>query len=245
VSEMNAFELSDATARNSSNGTNVVLVVNFDESNLTRYCIDRYEDFSLLFLPCTPAPVNQLWVRLPSEEICVPGSPHRCLHYDSTISNRALIVKMHADTPPQQWRTVGSGQLQLLGADVCVGFVRPPSSYQIAAGVSCSSSPFVTIAFGHASGAKLFRPLGFQRLRAITSHHRGVARAGASGNKYEQNDQFSRLNTQGARVIVRIDSESEDTRRCLDRVSAYALMICTICCVVSLIDVHDDVTFVF
>jgi hypothetical protein len=202
ITEMNLFELSDAIARNNTYGTNVVLVVDFDESNTTRYCIDRFTNFGLYLRQCTPEPVNQLWVRKPSGEICVPGNPDQCLHYDSTISDGGLGVFVHSASQRQQWVTHSSGQLQEQGTDICLG-VLPASNFRVIA-VSCSNTPLTTIAFAHPFASKLFRPLGLQRRHQGSSRHRFSSSTYGS-SKYEQNDHISRLDAHGAQVVIRVN----------------------------------------
>ncbi len=66
-SDVNLFELRDASARNITNGASVVLLANFDEYNTTRLCMERTIGSGLVLLRCTAQPGNQLWTRMPSE----------------------------------------------------------------------------------------------------------------------------------------------------------------------------------
>ncbi len=83
-SDMNLFELSDASARNITNGASLMLLANVDEYNTTRLCMKRMIGCGPVLLRCTAQPGNQPWTRMPSGEICVPGYRHQCLHCDPT-----------------------------------------------------------------------------------------------------------------------------------------------------------------
>jgi hypothetical protein len=84
----------------------------------------------------------------------------------------------------------------------------------------------LAIALGHSSAAKLFRPLGFQRLHAITSMRQRAAVPPLGGSKYELNDHLSRLSDLGTHVVLRANTASQDSLRCIDRVSTNDLWAC-------------------
>ena len=177
----------------------------------------------LVLYRCTAHQGSQLWSRLPSGEICVHGSPDQCLHYDPTALG--VNVAEPAANRSQYWSTIESGQLQLTGTNICLGLVGKSNSRFLVAGLACSDMTTLTIAFGHASAAKLFRPLGFQRLHAITSmRHRAAPPAG--GSKYELNDHLSRSSEFGTHVVLKVESSSSDSPGCVDRVSSNDLWTC-------------------
>jgi hypothetical protein len=90
IPERNTLQLSDAIARNSSNGSMVVLVANYEDANASRYCIERSSSLSLSVRPCSAESTSQLWVRTPVGEVCVHDSPKRCMYYDSATSEKGL-----------------------------------------------------------------------------------------------------------------------------------------------------------
>jgi hypothetical protein len=146
---MNTFQLRDAIARNSSNGTKKVLVVNFEEANASRYCIERSSSFSLLVRPCPAVSTSQLWVRTPAGDICVHNSPARCLYDDSTISEKGLWMTSQVQSKHQRWYTLRTGQLQLSGIDLCPVLLDLQATQSDTIAVPCSTTPILSIAFGH------------------------------------------------------------------------------------------------
>ncbi len=94
-------------------------------------------------------------------------------------------------------------------------------------GSACSNTTTtLTIAFGHSSAAVLFRPLGLQRLHAITSMRQRAAIPLLGGSKDELNDHFSRLSDLGTHVVLRANTASKDSLRCIDRGSTNDLWAC-------------------
>ncbi len=83
-SDLNLFELSDASACNITNSAGVMLHANFDEHNTARLCMERMIGCGLVLLGCTAQPGNQLWTGMLSGQVCVPGYRHQCLHHDAT-----------------------------------------------------------------------------------------------------------------------------------------------------------------
>jgi hypothetical protein len=67
----------------------------------------------------------------------------------------------------QRWDTLRTGQLQLSGTNLCLGLLDSQSSQSDTTAVPCSTTPFVTIAFGQPSLELNFRPLGFDSMTAV------------------------------------------------------------------------------
>ncbi len=67
----------------------------------------------------------------------------------------------------QRWGTLTTGQLQLRGTDLCLGLLDPQSTQSDTAAVPCSTTPFLTIAFGQPSLESNFWPLGFDSTTAV------------------------------------------------------------------------------
>jgi hypothetical protein len=224
-SDMNLFELSHASARNITNGASVVLLANFDEYNTTRLCMERTSGCGLVLLRCTVQPGNQLWTRMPSGEICVPEYRDQCLHYDPTAVG--VNVGEAVRTRSQHWSTLESAQLQLQGANICLGLIAKPNARFLVVGSACSNTTTtLTIAFGHSSAAKLFRPLELQRLHTITSMRQRAAAPPLGGSKDELNDHLSRLSDLGIHVVLRAKTASQDSLRFIDRVSTNDFWAC-------------------
>ncbi len=191
--------------------------------------MERTIGSGLVLLRCTAQPGNQLWTRMPSGEVCVPGYRHQCLHYDATAVG--VNVGEAVRTRSQHWSTIESAQLQLQGANICLGLISKPNALVLVVGSACSNTATtLTIAFGHSSAAKLFRPLGLQRLHAITSMRQRAFTPPLGGSKYELNDHLSRLSDLGTHVVVRANTASKDSLQCLDRVSptifGYVCLLC-------------------
>jgi hypothetical protein len=91
----------------------------------------------------------------------------------------------------------------------------------------CSTTAHrLTIVFGHSSAAVLLRPLGFQRLHAITSMRQRAAVLPLGGSKYKLYDHLSHLSDLGTHVVLRANTASQDSLRCIDRVSTNDLWAC-------------------
>jgi hypothetical protein len=91
----------------------------------------------------------------------------------------------------------------------------------------CSTTAHrLVIALGHSSAAVVFRPLGFQCIHGITSMRQRAAAPPLGGSKYELNDHLSRLSDLGTHVVLRANTASKDSLRCLDRVSTNDLWAC-------------------
>jgi hypothetical protein len=103
----------------------------------------------------------------------------------------------------------------------------------------------LAIAFGHSSAAKLFRPLGFQRLHAITSMCQRAAALPLGGSKHELNDHLLRLSDLGTHIVLRANTASQDSLRCIDRVSTNDLWACMFVvwsCLLHTITLNDCMT---
>ncbi len=130
-------------------------------------------------------------------------------------------------TRSQHWSTIESGKLQLRGANICLGLIAKPNVRFLVVGSACSNTTTtLTIAFGHSSAAKLFRPLGLQRLHAITSMRQRAAAPPLGGSKYELNDHLARLSDLGTHVVLRANTASQDSLRCIGLVSTNDLLAC-------------------
>jgi hypothetical protein len=144
---------------------------------------------------------------MPSGEICAHGYRDQCLHYDPTAVG--VNVGEAVGTRSQHWSTLECAQLQLQGTNICLGLMAKPSARFLVVGSACSNATTtLIIAFGHSSAAKLFRPLGFQRLHAITSMRQRAAIPLLGGSKYELNDLLSRLSDLGTHVVLRANTAS-------------------------------------
>ncbi len=109
-----------------------------------------------------------------------------------------------------------------------IAFTTHPSHHVCAHSIHvCSTTAHrLAIAFGDSSAAVVFRPLGFHRLHAITSMHQRAAAPPLGGSKYELNDHLSRLSDLGTHVVLRANTASKDSLRCIDRVSTNDLWAC-------------------
>ncbi len=69
--------------------------------------------------------------------------------------------------PTSRWYTLRTGQLRLSGTDLYLGLLDLQSSQSDTIAVPCSTTPFLTIAFGHPSLELNFRPFGFNTTTAV------------------------------------------------------------------------------
>ncbi len=128
------------------------------EANSSRYCIERSSSFNISVRPCSAESTSQLWGRTLAGEICVRDSPARCLYYDSTTLQKGLWMTSQVQSKHQRWYTLRTGQLQLRDTDLCLGLLNPQSTQFDTIAVPCSTTPFLTIAFGHPSLELNFHP---------------------------------------------------------------------------------------
>jgi hypothetical protein len=127
----------------------------------------------------------------------------------------------------RHWSTLEYGQMQLRATNISLGLMSRPNTRFLVVGSACSNTTTtLTIAFGHSSAARLLQPLGFQRLHAIASMRQRAAVPPLGGSKYELNDHLSRLSDLGTHVVLRANTASKDSLRCIDRVSTIDLWAC-------------------
>jgi hypothetical protein len=136
------------------------------EANSSRYCIERSSSFSLSVLASSAESTSQLWVRTPAGEVWVHDSLW-CLHYDSTTLEKGLSRMSQVQSQHQRWYTLRTGQLQLRGTDLCLRLMDSQSTQSDTIAVPCSTTPFLTIAFGQPSIELYFRLLGFDSTTAV------------------------------------------------------------------------------